>query len=299
MVVKIINNYPINIMKHIIMRSFGKRIYKYICAWRYKMSRIDGYGIYQQTFASMQAENSYSKAAGNDNTAKWNPDENAAIYEPTKSPEKAVTYSKNIDKAAETKQASFELSDAAKALLEELKEKYGEDTDFIIANYSSEEEAQALMARGKKEYTVLIDPELLEQMASDESIKEENLSKIDAAKEQMKSMMDELGEDGKEVESVGVSINGDGTLSYFAKMREDTQARSKQIEEDLKTRREEKREERAKEDEERIKARIEKNHDKASVKEDKAKTEDNNVIKADSIEDLIAKIRQSLGVKAE
>ena len=44
--------------------------------------------------------------------------------------------------------------------------------DFIVADYESEEEASAYLSRGTKEYSVLIDPELLEEMAADGKTKE-------------------------------------------------------------------------------------------------------------------------------
>ena len=47
------------------------------------------------------------------------------------------------------------LSANAKALLEELKRRYG-NMDFMVASFNSDEEAQSYLSRGTKEYSVLI-----------------------------------------------------------------------------------------------------------------------------------------------
>ena len=56
-----------------------------------------------------------------------------------------------------------------------MQKKYG-DRDFFVADYSSDDEAQRYLSRGSKEYSVLIEPELLEKMAADESVKEKYLT---------------------------------------------------------------------------------------------------------------------------
>ena len=73
-----------------------------------------------------------------------------------------------------------QLSERAKALLQELKRTYS-NMDFMVADYESEEEAASYLARGTKDYSVLIDPEELERMAADDSVKEQNLSLLDDA----------------------------------------------------------------------------------------------------------------------
>ena len=70
-------------------------------------------------------------------------------------------------KEVNDKRESVELSDDAKDLLKRLKKKYG-NMDFVVANYSSDEEAQRYLAGGTKDYSVLIEPEVLEKMAADE-----------------------------------------------------------------------------------------------------------------------------------
>ncbi len=58
-----------------------------------------------------------------------------------------------------------------------MQKKYG-DMDFFVADYSSDDEAQKYLSRGSKDYSVLIEPELLEKMAADESVKRSILASL-------------------------------------------------------------------------------------------------------------------------
>ena len=266
------------------------------------MSRIDGYGYYQQSLVNSKA-NPEEIAGAKDGKRdpripQWNPDEDAAVYEKAEQ-QKPVTYGKPVVGAKKSEQPDVyaNLSEAAKSLLEELKEKYGRDTDFIIGNFATDEEAQELMAQGTKQYTVLIDPELLEKMASDDSVKESTLKEIEDAKGQMDSIMEELGDDADKVEGIGISVGADGTISYFAKLKEDSDKRSQQIQDDLKARREDAKAERKEKEKERLEEHRKKIQDdkalennKSSVaKEDEEKK--SNIVTASSIEELLAMIR--------
>ena len=51
------------------------------------------------------------------------------------------------------------LSNKAAALLEKLRKTYGEDMDFMVADFSSTEEAKAALAHGTKEFSVLFSVE--------------------------------------------------------------------------------------------------------------------------------------------
>ena len=86
-------------------------------------------------------------------------------------------------KTADTKKTDKnmpQLSDKAKALLQDLKKQYS-NMDFFVAEYDSEEEAASYLSRGSKDYSVLIDPEELERMAEDEDVKKQNLALLDEA----------------------------------------------------------------------------------------------------------------------
>ena len=122
-------------------------------------------------------------------------------------------YRKQADKTSKTNKKQVELSDKAKALLEELKAKYA-DMDFYVASYSSDEEAQQYLSQGTKDFSVLIDPEDLEAMANDEEVKNNTLSLLDEARGNLSNMQDQLKESGNtSVKNLGVTINANGNVS--------------------------------------------------------------------------------------
>lgn len=202
------------------------------------MNRIDNYGAYAQM---------------------------NSMYEPNKSKETKETNRPEKIHAAKS-QSAVELSDNAKKLLEELKEKYG-NADFMIANYETDEEAQRILSRGTKEYSVLIDPQTLEKMAADEETKATYMGMIDQATSAMSDMKEQLKETGKENDlvHVGVSIAEDGTMEFFAHLKESNEAQKERLE-DAKE---------AKEEQKKMKQKMEKRA----------------TLKAGSIEELIEKIK--------
>ena len=126
---------------------------------------------------------------------------------------------KTDDKKTDSTNDSVQLSDKAKALLQELKKTYN-NADFYVAEYETEEEAADYLSRGSKDYSVLIDPEELERMANDDEVKKQNLSLLDESLNKLGEMKEELKETGREDEVVtlGVNIGKDGQVSYFAEL---------------------------------------------------------------------------------
>lgn len=119
------------------------------------MSKIGGYASYDVGFQN----NIYEKAKSENKRTDKKPVEKYGAAQPLASKQP-------------------ELSQGAKDLLNEMQKKYG-DMDFFVADYSSDDEAQRYLSRGSKEYSVLIEPELLEKMAADESVKEKYLGIIE------------------------------------------------------------------------------------------------------------------------
>lgn len=160
------------------------------------MSKVNGYSVYQSSY--------YNNAVQN-----------------KKEPEKTSKSdaSQKSDKTKKTDKTSVQLSDRAKALLQELRKQYG-NMDFIVADYDSEEEAASYLSRGTKEYSVLIDPEELERMAEDEDVKNQNLALLDEAVGNLDKMKEQLKntENGDQVVTLGVTIGKDGEVSYFAEL---------------------------------------------------------------------------------
>lgn len=216
------------------------------------MEKIGNYGVYQNYYSNTaQAKSSTVNKTG---TEKVEAEKASAAQEPV------------------------ELSENAKSLLKELQQKYG-NMDFIIAKYETDEEASALLAKGTKEYSVLIDPETLEKMAADEEEKKKYLGILEDATGKlgvMKAQMSE--EDQANVKSMGVSISDDGTVSYFAELEKSSAQQRERIEE----KREEKKEAAAKEE----KA----NEKKAEEKRMQERIQKTRV-QSDSIDGLLEQIR--------
>lgn len=130
--------------------------------------------------------------------------------------------SKSSAKTADTKKTNannVQLSDKAKALLQDLKKQYS-NMDFFVADYETDEEAASYLSQGTKDYSVLIDPEELERMAEDEDVKKQNLALLDEAVGKLDEIKEDLKETGKEdeVKTLGISIGKDGKVSYFAEL---------------------------------------------------------------------------------
>ena len=178
------------------------------------MSRINGYSVYVESFQKSIYKNPM-------------PDKRRAETSKTEKAEDAVRIS--------AKQP--ELSQGAKDLLNEMQKKYG-DRDFFVADYSSDDEAQRYLSRGSKEYSVLIEPELLEKMAADESVKEKYLGIIDDAKNKIAEVKDEIAkqddtEDGAkkaDIKNIGFSVKSDGSVSFFAELEKSSADQKKRIE---------------------------------------------------------------------
>lgn len=138
-------------------------------------------------------------------------------------------------------QKNVQLSDKAMALLKELQKNY-KNMDFMVADYETEEEASEYLARGTREYSVLIDPEELEKMAADEEYKKKNLSLLGEATGKLDELKGKLQEEGKgqEVKHLGVTIGADGTVSYFAELEKMGEKQMERIEKGREAKRQEK-----------------------------------------------------------
>lgn len=223
--------------------------------------------------------NSVKKTKNQDKSEKdqdsfWKLD--AESYEPSAEAMKYRTNKVSADKTSRGEEAK--LSKSAQKLLAELKEKYG-NMDFFVASYSSDEEAQRYLNRGTKEYSVLIDPETLEAMANDSEVRKQYEDVLAGAGDKLAQLKDELGEDADNVNSFGISIDKEGKVSYFAELDKISESRQKQLD-SAKTKKAEE------------KAKAKKAEKKA--KQDKMKdARETEFVKADSIEELIEKIKNS------
>lgn len=180
-------------------------------------------------------------------------------------------------------QEGIELSDAAKSLLEELRAKYG-NMDIKVANWSTDEEQDYYARNCSKDYSVLISPEALEEMAANEEVRAEYEAVLDKVGEQSAALKEELGEDYDQIAGFQITIDKDGEVSYAVRLIQDfnerNAKRAEDAEEALEERRAEKKEE-AKEAEEKVRRkRLEK-------------------IEAGSMDELIAAIKERLAPQQE
>lgn len=116
-----------------------------------------------------------------------------------------------------------ELSEQAQAYLGSLKEKFG-DTDFIIADFSTEAEAKALLNQGSGTYNCVITPELLERMAADEDVGAEYEAVIQQSNDNIDRIRDELGDINEYLTELGFIVGSDGIVTFYASMKQDDQA---------------------------------------------------------------------------
>ncbi|MDE6312095.1 MAG: hypothetical protein K2M46_00435 [Lachnospiraceae bacterium] len=166
------------------------------------------------------------------------------------------------------------LSRQAKALLEELKKKYV-NMDLFVADYETDEEAQAYLSRGTKQYSVLFDTETLEQMAADEDIKAKYIGMIDEATGKMDEIKESLGEDAENVKNIGMVFKEDGTISYFAELEKSTAKQKENVEKSQEEKKAQKKEEEKKAEKKAAEGKIKK-----------------TTVQADTMEELIEKIKE-------
>lgn len=189
-----------------------------------------------------------------------------------------------------------ELSEAAKNLLAELKEKYG-DIDFFIAEFSNDEEAQYYHNQSTKKYSCVIDPKTLEEMAADEAVKEKYVGIIDTADEKFDQVKEELGEDADQIKRMGITVDKDGVVTYFAELTKQTVKMQEDLRHQQKVIRAEK-----KERNEKLEKKRDEKEDKVdktpAVEKDEDKVVFPNKVTASTIEELTAKLKELLAERA-
>lgn len=145
-----------------------------------------------------------------------------------------LSQSKTQREAGATKAAAsakpVELSKEAKDLLKELQQTYG-NMDIIVGNYETDEEAAAYLARGTKEYSVLLGADELEEMAKNKSVKKEYTEKMESARNQLAYMQTQLKEAGENVNKMGVVFEKDGTTSLFASLEKMSEQQKERMDE--------------------------------------------------------------------
>lgn len=124
-----------------------------------------------------------------------------------------------VGKTNETEKVAG-ISETAQNYLDKLKEKYP-GMDFIIAEFSTDAEADKLLSQGKGEYNVLITPALLERMATDtetaakyEGIIEKSVTDFSDNAEELNSYKEDVAD------KYGVSVDSEGNVNYYALLKD-------------------------------------------------------------------------------
>ena len=226
--------------------------------------------------------------------------EDAAKYEMS---DKAKAMDKDVLKAYQKKanglhleekkkvEDEVELSEAAKNLLAELKEKYG-DIDFFVAEFSTDEEAQYYHNQSTKKYSCVIDPKTWEEKAADEAVKEKYVNIIDTADEKFDQVKEELGEDADQIKRMGITVDKEGVVTYFAELTKQTVRMQEDLRNQQKAQKAEKKENLEKLERKREEKKAEK--EAAAEKDEQASAVNPNKVTAATIEDLTAKLKELL-----
>lgn len=124
-----------------------------------------------------------------------------------------------------------ELSDKAKDYYSKLKAKFG-NMQFIAVSGAMKEQVKANAAAygNASKMVVLIDEAKLEQMANDESFRKKYEGIIAMSQSQMLGARNSLASSGAGVKNFGMSVNLDGSTSFFATLEKSSADQAKRIE---------------------------------------------------------------------
>lgn len=89
-----------------------------------------------------------------------------------------------------------------------------------MADFSSDDEAQKHLATGNGEYNCVITPDTLEKMATDETERAKFEGIIDKAIGELPEIRKQLGDDSENVTKLGISVDSEGNVSYYALIKE-------------------------------------------------------------------------------
>lgn len=202
----------------------------------------------------------------------------------------------NVSNASETRKntgANYgktigepKLSEKAQKYYDQLKKKYG-NYDFILVSRDEKENAKANASKyaNKNKTVVLIDEDKIEKMATDEKYRKQYEGILSGAASQLQQLKSSMEKSGANVKGYGMQVNDNGTTSFFAVLKKSSDDQKARIEKKAEAKKAEKKEAEKKADRKKQEERLKKSGDKEKV--DK---EEENVISADSIEELLKKI---------
>ena len=194
------------------------------------------------------------------------------------------------------------LSKEAQKYYDSLKAKH-HNMEFILVSKDMKSQVQANAAAygNANKMVVLIDDEKLERMATDEDYRKKYEAIISLSQTQLESAKNSLVSSGANLKNFGMSVNSDGTTSFFATLEKASSEQNKIMEKKLAEKKAQKAKDKKvaekKAQEKKLEKAVEKR--KAEREELQEKLEDGFEddkeyveIKANSVEELVSKVSQ-------
>ena len=194
-----------------------------------------------------------------------------------------------------------QLSDKAKDYYSKLKAKFG-NMEFIAVSQDMKSRVQANAAAygNANKQVVLIDDAKLEQMANDESFRKKYEGIIAMSQSQLANAKNSLTSSGASVKNFGMSVNADGSTSFFATLEKSNNDQAKRLEKKQAEKKAAKAKEKKQAEKKAREERLEKAREENKVKKENTSSDDNAVnetddkeyieIKTKSMEDLIRQV---------
>lgn len=275
------------------------------------MSNVYGVSAYQQTNqtwnkpAKKNEKVSKNQSASNSSgeiASKVDKDVKKSTWSPIQSGSALVpSYKDGVGIAI----GDVQLSDKAKEYYDKLKAKF-HNMEFIAVSQDmkSQVHANAAAYGNANKQVVLIDDAKLEQMANDESFRKKYEGIIAMSEIQLANAKNSLASSGASVKNFGMSVNSDGSTSFFATLEKSSAEQAKRLEKKQAEKKAEKAKEKKQAEKKAKEERIEKSREEQRAKQKELKNnpdiEDNSIhesddteyikIEADSMEDLISKV---------
>lgn len=165
------------------------------------------------------------------------------------------------------------LSDDARKYYDTLKNKFS-GMDFILVSTDLKQQVKANASQygNASKPVVLIDAEKIERMATDESYRKKYEGLIAMAQMKLQDAKNSLASSGANVKNFGLSVNEDGSMSFFATIEKAGEAQKKRLEKHQAAKKEEKIKEKKQENKAKEQERLE----KIKEKNKSSKAEKNN-----------------------
>lgn len=158
------------------------------------------------------------------------------FVELVKKAEKAVSAYDAKKESVEDAVGETQLSEKAQTLLKKLRDTYG-NMDFFVADFGKGDNVKDFLSKAGKEFSVILTVEELEKMASDKKYEKEYMDKVQGARRMSEQINKEYGVTSvgevasrTKVRKIGISINEDGTTTFFAELEKSGQQQREWIE---------------------------------------------------------------------